>query len=258
MGKFKVVYEDRDARWMRKIEGRRFHIIHLTDMVDACGSDAEEAYEIALKEVDIDVVPLKEMESALRSCGWKMDNGIVVQEHNGQIVADKDVDACLVQCLVDYGVSAPLFSKMGNDRGRLFREARKESYLLSSDRDAYEERMQRPVNRLGSTAREFGQGDLQSGLCRAAMGTDPAGKLAAKISGITPEKVQTIPIVTRVKLGKIPSDDPIAYYAGFMDAISGSGKGGSDKDLADAYKEGYRMGVSVKSGNEPKPDWFQV
>jgi len=142
------------------------------------------------------------------------------------------------------------------------KEARAESLACSEDTNHYEEKMDRPVNAIGSTARELGSGDIYSAVNRGCRQGKPEAQIMAKMYGVPTEAIeavkgnlQTAPVY-RIQLNKIPSSDPIAYMAGFTDAVSGQGKAASTKDLAPAYLEGYRLGSAVKTGNEPKPEWI--
>ena len=82
------------------------------------------------------------------------------------------------------------------------------------------------------------------------------------MSGVPTEIIEAVEahgpfrgITARIKLGKIPSDDPIAYQAGYMTALSGAGLDGPRLDLAEAYIDGYKHGVDVKAGRQPRPEF---
>ena len=54
-------------------------------------------------------------------------------------------------------------------------------------------------------------------------------------------------------LGKIPSDDPLAFMEGFMHGISGE-----DRGCAGEYREGYIQGRLCRLGQMEKPDYVNV
>lgn len=140
--------------WSRQVSESRFHFIRLDNMDEACGRDSEghPRYSIDLSEVDLGEISGRHLRDALESCG--ADIGVPIP------VCDM-AEACR-----SYGLAAPLHSVSTNNAYKGIAECRRESYRLTRDQDAYEEAMGRPVNKIGSTAREFGRGDLQSALVR--------------------------------------------------------------------------------------------
>lgn len=262
--------------WMRRVElPNRFHFISVTDMDDACGSDNDghPRYVIELNEVDLQLIPDKTIESAIKSCGWDGWGGPPRYNHTRADGPYEPCDECakavaaIAEMCHSYGAKAPLHSVSTNSETRGFRECRKESYLLSRDRDAYEQRMERTVNKMGSTAREFMQGDMMSALDRGVRADKPEARLMAKMYGVSEEKMDAIkgkpvpPVALSIRMqpvgapGTVPSDDPLAYSMGFMAALSGRGMDGPREELAKAYLEGYKLGVGVKAGEEPMPEW---
>ncbi len=271
MGTFKITLDDTDTKAIRKVEGRRFHCIELTDLVDACGeNDADQMggkFNVELREVDLDTMPDQQINSALRSCGWILTDGQITNEYDGSEVGTiKQTDEILAECCADYGCAAPLFSNIGNNRGKLYCEARAESYRLSKNNEAYEAQMNRPVNALGSTAREYGQGDLNSALVRGIQNDNPNAKIMAKMYGASEETIQqvaTAPVsqgfACKANLHKAPSTDPLAYMMGYLDAMAGRGKPVTtdDDEIAPEYFNGYKTGVAVKAGDMQKPEWIK-
>jgi hypothetical protein len=73
---------------------------------------------------------------------------------------------CQVYCLHAYGAQAPLWSEAGKNAHKLLRAAKRESRLLATNAAEYEARMDRPVNKIGSTAREYASGDFSSAVLR--------------------------------------------------------------------------------------------
>lgn len=274
-----VNFADYGGKWWRCVSQGRFHVVELTNMNEACGKDNEgrPTYVVELSEIDLDAIPRKLVEDALRSCGWKVEAAspahlfpATVTEDWGEhrVVANgRATELCIVETIHGYGARAPLGSWEGNAWRPLMAQARAESRSLD-DPDAYEAAMAKPVNKLGSTAREFAQGDFNSALVRGVTAGDRSAKLMAKIQGASPEAIEAVEkagpppqgFAAQVAIGKVPSDDPLAYTMGFMAAMGGSAldRPGTDrKELAPAYLEGYRLGVAVKSGSEPTPDWVR-
>ena len=91
-----------------------------------------------------------------------------------------------VEALASYGAVAPLEQWAGSNARKLLAEARSESRSLD-DPDKYEAAMSRPVNRLGSTAREYAAGDFDSAIERGLARNDMSAQIMAKMHGIKPE-----------------------------------------------------------------------
>lgn len=276
---------DCDGRglWFRYVEGRRYHVVEAICMTEG-GETAEELraqnmlYVVDLKEIDLDLLSEKDFRAALSCAGPGGDK-------YGTPEVDDDT---LVEALAGCGLYSPLYQESGNNRKMLVRAVKAESRRLEQDQEAYESAMTRPVNALGSTAREFGQGDLHSAIHRGIAKGDPRACLVGKMHGMQGE-VCMIPGkdgekvdkdtetsaqsgggdvpgcaqigvrtgMVRVGINKVPSDDPLAYFAGFSDAVSGRGKADKTDVLASAYLEGYREGVDVKANRKLLPSWFK-
>ena len=61
------------------------------------------------------------------------------------------------------------------------RQAKAESRRLSASPEAYEQAMDRPVNKLGSTAREYAAGDILSATLRGLDSGDPDARFRAEL-----------------------------------------------------------------------------
>lgn len=90
-----------------------------------------------------------------------------------------------VDALSWYGAYAPLSSELGNNAGKLMREARALSRELELDAEAYEAAMDRPVNRIGSTAREYQAGDISSAILRGLGEGRKDAEILAKMGGLS-------------------------------------------------------------------------
>ncbi len=169
-----INFLDYGGKWVRQIKGtRRFHIVDITNMDEACGRDNEgyPKYCVELNEVDLDALTPENLKRVESSCGpW-----------------DEDIsDLWIAEACHGYGLKSPLEQWSGNAGMAMLRKARSESKRLEADSDAYayEERMERPVNAIGSTAREYGRGDIDSALTRGIATGDPTAKLMGKLHGL--------------------------------------------------------------------------
>ena len=168
------------GRWMRLIDGRRFHVIEFTNMDDACGSDnaGNPPYVVELREVDLNAIGPDTLASALSSCGEDtVENGKPVWNHDGSPIED----IALVEMCNGHGSYAPLESWTGSNAWHMIRQARAESNSLGRDAAAYEARMERPVNGIGSTAREYMTGDISSAIMRGVSQDDPKAILMLRL-----------------------------------------------------------------------------
>ena len=262
MGKFIELYLDAGGKWARKLGSRgRYHFVEMIDWEDHgrdWKKDGAPRYIGELSEVDVLSASEKTMKSALDCCGgadWINERPADMRE------------MYTAEVLFDYGCRAPLDSfEMGSWR-QAVRAAKKRSYELEGDPEKLEELMERPVNQIGSTAREFMHGDMMSALDRGVRKGDAAAKIMAKMHGVTPENIDAVEkagprpggFAASIRMGAIPSDDPLAFSMGFMNGVSGSGldqPGVTREELAEAYIAGHKLGWAVRAGDVPKPDWI--
>lgn len=255
-----------NGSWGRHIAGGQYHVIYIVDMDDACGRDNEgqPKYCVELYLVDADVATDKQTKEAVQSCGYE-----------GLDLKDKRVVA---ELLFEYGVRAPLNSITTNSRDKGFREARKLSYELSGSEQLMEARMNRPVNAIGSTAREYMQGDIFAAMERGVEKGDPKAKLMAKIYGVPENIIKAVEeagppkptgVDERLRYGRVyrvdlsrltrqnVTDDPLPYWAGWADGHGGLVPEGPRDKVTQAYLDGYKKGVAVRLGQEPKPEWLR-
>jgi hypothetical protein len=153
------------GKWYRKVAATRYHVIELTNMWDAAGDKSIPQYHVSLSEVDITSPQLKH---AMDGCGSDEDD---------------DNELVKVDALASYGAKAPLEQWDGGNAKKLLAEARSESRNLD-DPAAYEAAMSRPVNALGSTAREYAAGDIDAAIARGVERGEENAKLMAKLQGI--------------------------------------------------------------------------
>jgi hypothetical protein len=152
-------------------------------------------------------------------------------------------DEILAECCDSYGCHAPLQSWQGNNARQLMRQAYRLADELT-DSAKLETRLERPVNKIGSTAREFMAGDFNSAMARGCESSDPTARLMAKMHGVPQQAIDD----TR------PADY-LPYIFGYMAGMAGGAKE-TDPDTAPEYFRGYERGVNVKAGKCPTPGWI--
>jgi hypothetical protein len=168
-------YLDYGATWCRLIPGtREYHIISLINWEDSCGEreakEIGETYCMDLSIVDLDAIPLETIQSALKSCGVDLDTEEMTDEWRAEV------------CHSD-GAQAPMQSVNTSNFHKTFRALAKYSRELQTDADKHSAAMERPVNKLGSTADEYMRGDLTSALARGIERGDTNARIIAKIYG---------------------------------------------------------------------------
>ena len=255
-----TLMDDTNMLLAREVEPRRFHFIEATDMVDACGRDAlGEPWVVELSEADLDAIGEKAVERACESCGWEQEEAFT--------------DLQRAEMCHSYGARAPLDSWSGGRVRKetwedspcpreLIRSAKRRSRELDDPAER-EAALMRPVNKIGSTALEYMQGDLHSAITRGAAAGSAEAKLMAKLHGASEESIAAVEqaglrsgaVAVQVQLATIPSDDPIAYMMGFLSGVRGTPLDAERDELAPEYIKGYQHGVRVRLGEEDRPSW---
>lgn len=159
------------GKWIRDVGSRAFQIVELINMDDACGDVSQGRYSVDLSLVDLAAIGPEEIKGALDSCGFSTGG------------ADEPLqDVAIAEACHSYGAKAPLDSWMGNNAHRMLRSARTAANSYKRDSSSLASALDRPVNKIGSTAREFMTGDLDSAVHRALGGAaGPEAKIAAGI-----------------------------------------------------------------------------
>jgi len=171
------------------------YIVRFDNGLDCCG----EAFLTAdVKLVDLGGTPAEEIRSALDSCGWAFEvvDGVltIVSPYSGDVVADdmEIITLVLLEACIGYGLGAPMHSEqfdfaldewdepvyaepervgeeldLDAEATRLVIRAMEAAEEFEQDEDAREAQLDKPVNRIGSTAREVGRGDIYSALGRS-------------------------------------------------------------------------------------------
>jgi len=175
-----LCWEDHGGVWYRKVSASRFHVVRIFNWEVETGEG--EGWHIDLLEVDTD--DLENAKKALSSWGYAMErDGTIFCEHGGDILADKDQEETrrliLCESMQGYGCYAPLGDWDGDPFEPLFKCAAELSNELCGDEEAYERAMNRPVNKIGSTAREYQKGDLDSAMMRGISRGDQSAEIMA-------------------------------------------------------------------------------
>jgi len=172
-----VSWDDHGGLWARATrEPGVYYVIRFENMVECCGErDAAEigyTYEASVYMLDLAAIGDAGIASALRSSGWKYDGvtGDVVNEYDGEIVASGPAaELTIVYACRSYGHGAPLETFTGNARPSHIRaEARRYAETCMRDAGLLAARLARPVNAIGSTAAEYGRGDITAAFSRMA------------------------------------------------------------------------------------------
>lgn len=160
-----VNWIDYGGRWARHIEGTRYHVIRFENCSE--WGDGATGYHCDLQEVDT-TNPL--WPDAVRSCDVELGR-----------YEPKIQPFVMAEALSTYGAYAPLWQDGGTNAHKLLRAAKAESRLLATNSAEYEARMDRPVNKIGSTAREYATGDINSAVLRGLGKGDPAAEIMARM-----------------------------------------------------------------------------
>ena len=166
-------WADYHGMWMKRSSSDdSVYVLQFTNMWDACGESEDlSQYTCEVKRIDLSELSDEAIDSALKSCGYSLtcnkDNqGEIVNDDSGDVVATgKSLEACLVECCIQYGLGAPLASFDGNKLPANVRaNARRFAESCMKDSKLLEEKLNRTVNAIGSTAQEYGVGDIDSAL----------------------------------------------------------------------------------------------
>jgi len=182
-----VNWEDYHGMWARKARDGSWYVLRFDNSRDSCGDRAVDNGEIDEFICDVkrfDGAPDDEIDSALRSSGFRREDGTIVSDSGD--VFDADVlDLVLLEACIRYGLGAPLESFSGKVRPRSVRaKARRYAEECMRDADLLAKQLARPVNKIGSTAAECGHGDIDSALKRGP--ATPEKNLVRTISGMGP------------------------------------------------------------------------
>jgi hypothetical protein len=176
-----VNWVDYSGKWGKRAKDGSWYVIDFTNMVDACGEEAADApYVCEVKRVDLSELTDANRRAALDCVGLDLED-----------VEPRHREAALVEACVSYGFMQPLDSFSGaRHAARIRANARRAAEALMRDAGALETALERPVNKIGSTAREYGRGDCDTALSRGPF--DPAKNLMRKLRGMPPVGGETV------------------------------------------------------------------
>ena len=196
-----VSWEDYGGQWGKRASEGVWFFVKFENMLEYMSEGelkqgGHDVYYAQVKQVDLREVPVSEVESAMKSCGPDDLERYEVEIH----------EAIHATACADYGIYAPLDQFEGKRaavvRAEAFRAA--EEYMV--DADSLESALDKPVNKIGSTARDFRMGDCLAGLKRytdsiAGSGDAPDAtkNLMLKMYGVDVKKVAETPPGPTVK-----------------------------------------------------------
>jgi hypothetical protein len=220
---------DYGGKNIRCIGDRRYQIVELINMDDACGRDNEgqPKYNVSLSFVNLDALTEANIKSAKNCSG----------------VTEDCPDSMLAELCHSYGCIAPMGNWNGNNARKLLRQAYAEANSLCDDAELVLA-LQKPVNAIGSTALEFMRGDIFSPIQRGCESGSPDARIMAKMYGVPQETIDDV-----------RPDDWLPFLMGYMAGINGGAKE-TDPDTAPEYFRGYERGENVKAGKCPAPSWI--
>lgn len=168
-------FTDYGGTWWAKSGPETYFVITLTNWENATGEQPDgDKYLIDLAEVDLS--DDEQIGRAMGVYGWDSD---LLDEYG-----NRRSDGELVDAMRSAGSYAPLGDWSGSNWRKLMASAKTEANELLSDPVRYEDAMDRPVNKIGSTAREYAQGDIQSAILRGVDRGDPEAELMSKMMGM--------------------------------------------------------------------------
>lgn len=171
-------WADYGGKWAFKGPGRKYFVVRFENMYECCGendckSTDTPQYLAEVLLVDLGDIPTHTMLSALQCFGFMYGNAgeEIVTEGGSSVIATADRvnspgltwDLVHVEACVSYGAYAPLDS-MSSDTGpiKLRNAARRSAESFASDANRTEVAMNKPINEIGYSAREYMQGDLMT------------------------------------------------------------------------------------------------
>ena len=195
-----VSWDDYGGKWAKRARDGSWYVVEFTNMYDACGEDeckrdGQNQYCAEVHRVDLTDLSPEKIKSALDCVGLTMRSNGAIWDSQGIEYAtsydDPKREIVIVEACVSYGAKQPIDSFSSN-RGpiKLRNEARRSAESYMRDAVALESRLDRPVNRIGSTAREYARGDINAALFRGPI--DQTKAIILKMHGATDAEIETM------------------------------------------------------------------
>jgi hypothetical protein len=220
-----INWEDYGGKWCFRDPNnpRHFYVIRHDNMAEHMSEREIEESGLDLHVSTVYLVDLADtcpdtVQSAMECCGLDFDDWMTPPT-----VEEREL--AIVDCLVSYGAAAPMGEETHPHRADVARaNARRQVEALVGNSDRREALLSRPVNAIGSTAREYARGDFGSAMSRARAAYRP--------------------------------DDWMPYAFGYMAAMGGQ-EMETGEDLAPEYSQGYGYGLLVKAGDAEPVPWIK-
>lgn len=146
-----VNWQDYHGMWAKKAKDGSWYVLRWTNLVDAGGAEfADTPYECAVKVIDLADISQETLSVAINSCG------IHLTDLDPKLHELVKIEAC-----IQYGLGAPLETFTGNKHPlRIRAQARKYAEQCMADAELLNDRLNRPVNALGTSAKNYGNGKI--------------------------------------------------------------------------------------------------
>lgn len=180
-----VNWSDYSGKWGKRAADGSWYVVRFDNMYDACGEyeckrGGQSQYVCEVLRVDLSQLSEKNLKSAYDCIGLDLND-----------VDEKYREAAQVEACVSYGCYQPLESFSGDVyAGRIRADARRYAEKCMRDDDLLADRLARPVNKIGSTAEEYGRGDFDAALLRGPF--DATKQLMLKIRGVPQDAIDRL------------------------------------------------------------------
>lgn len=218
MKKWTVLRDDDDLVEVKYLGDRKYLVLEVLELETHTGKGA---FGVELALVDLDEVNAKTIRSAMQCYGCE---------------DEAPEELALVEMLFGYGAKAPLFSDEAGGRAVARRLGRSEARNLDID-----EAMDQPVNAIGSTAREYMNGDFLSAVVRGIQDGEQQARIVSKLYGVDPDEV---------------IEDRLPFLMGFLAGKSGQ-PNEANEDYSPHYTSGWERGQLVARGEASPPSWIK-
>jgi hypothetical protein len=157
-----ICWEEHGGLWGKRLRPHVWLFVKFDILPDGGEACAD------VRLVNLNEVTGKSLQDAAKSCGMD-DLGIRPR-------SAMELESELAYCCVSYGIAAPLSERMGRRPDRVRADAFRSAEEYAADEAMMDSALDRTVNAIGSTARDFMQGNSLAGLDRYAMSVVETGK----------------------------------------------------------------------------------